>query len=403
VAVFVADDPAKHSATIRGRAVFPDRTRVVRVRYSDRERDRVERRIMRDERSLAKAGFTVVETDSFHFGTDRIDVFLVTRRTDHAAYFARRYGSLVKTHVVSREQTALRCVRAGPYEIAPDGLSLTVSWSDAGPKPERIDVTETADRVVIGIVERGGFEGTFGDTGGTAVVRLGAPLGTRAVYDAYDGGRMLQSGPSPGDPPCPVRPERTPLQSAMVEREQYGMNTDPGYVQWLLGQGRTFTEHEERWIESVRRVDFQSKINDYVHHWSEAWGGNTLVADYPAKPYLLVRLLRRREVHERRLKRLAEYPDQLRTQLSSVQRDWFYDLPQHIGDDAGLTDGFFDGYGRDGIYFVQAEGDESTQSVGVTVITPRTDAAEYLTRRYGPLVKVTVIGDRFECRGSYFG
>ena len=42
-----------------------------------------------------------------------------------------------------------------------------------------------------------------------------------------------------------------------------------------------------------------------------------------------------------RLKRLSKY--EVRTVRSTVQRDWFYELPQHIGDDAGLTDGFFDG------------------------------------------------------------
>ncbi len=239
------------------------------------------------------------------------------------------------------------------------------------------------------------------------MVKLAAPLGTRAVYDANDGSRMLQSGPAPGDPACPPLPPPprfpTPLESAIRERNDYGMNVDPVYVQSLLDRGRTFTEPEERWIRSYKRIADQDDIDEYFEHRREDWGGTSLIADYPAKPYVLVRLLRHQAFHEQRLKRLATDPDRLRTQLSTVQRDWFYTLPQHIGDDAGLTDGFFDGYGRAGFYVVVAQGHAETQSVDVTVITARTDAAEYFRRRFGSIVNVQVVGDRFECRASYLG
>jgi hypothetical protein len=39
--------------------------------------------------------------------------------------------------------------------------------------------------------------------------------------------------------------------------------------------------------------------------------------------------------------------------------------------------------------------------VELQVITPRPDAVAYFTNRYGPLVHVIVIGDRFECTASY--
>ena len=35
------------------------------------------------------------------------------------------------------------------------------------------------------------------------------------------------------------------------------------------------------------------------------------------------------------------------------------------------------------------------------MITTRPGAQEYFTRRYGELAKVTVIGDRYECRAGY--
>ena len=403
VAVFVADDPAKHRAAIKGLASFPRVTRVVRVHYSDRERVRVANRIFRDGRALRKAGFTVMVPD-YEPGTDRLDVPLVTRRTDHASYFAKRYGAVVKTYVLPTEA----CVRAAAYEIAPDGLSLTVTWQDGAAKPERIEVDEGPDRVVIGIVERASHGFSTGDPGGSAVVKLAAPLGTRAVYDASDGSRMLQSGPAPGDPECPPLPPpprfATPLESAIWERNGYGMNVDPAYVQSLLDRGRTFTRPEQRWIRSYKRVvDYRSDVDDYFEHRRADLGGTSVIGDYPATPYVLVRLLRHQAFHERRLKRLSTSPDRLRTKLSTVQRDWFYTLPQHIGDDAGLTDGFFDGYGRAGFYVVVVEGHEETQSVDVTVITARADAAEYFRRLYGPIVNVQVVGDRFECRASYHG
>ncbi len=63
----------------------------MKVRYSDRQRERVEHRIERDEEVLAKAGFEAVETDTGE-GTDRVDVSVVTKRKDAARYFKRRYG-----------------------------------------------------------------------------------------------------------------------------------------------------------------------------------------------------------------------------------------------------------------------------------------------------------------------
>ena len=212
VAVFVADDPAKHRAAIKRLAATPRFTRVVRVRYSERELRRVSDRIDRDQARLRRAGFTVDTADT-ESGTDRVDVALVTRRTDAAAYFKRRYGAMVRTIVIARGRTAEGCVNLERFEISPDGLTLKVGWSDAGPA-ERVEVTESSDRVVIGVVERFSLGAVgFGEEGSTGEIKLRAPLGGRAVYDANDGGRMLQVGPSPGDPPCPEpRTERTPLE-----------------------------------------------------------------------------------------------------------------------------------------------------------------------------------------------
>src|SRR5262249_48185576 len=62
VAVFLTDDSAKQRATIKRLATYPAVTRVVRIRYSDRQRERVQRRIERDYEKLGKIGFDAVET-----------------------------------------------------------------------------------------------------------------------------------------------------------------------------------------------------------------------------------------------------------------------------------------------------------------------------------------------------
>jgi hypothetical protein len=139
VAVFLTDDSPRQRATIKRLATFPAVTRVVRIRYSDRQRDRVQRRIADDYEVLEKAGFEAVEADA-DTGTDRVDVYLSSRRKDAARYFRRRYGPMVRTHVTPGT-TVPGCARASTYTIAPDGMSLNVSWSDA-PKAQRIEVTE---------------------------------------------------------------------------------------------------------------------------------------------------------------------------------------------------------------------------------------------------------------------
>ncbi len=198
-----------------------------------------------------------------------------------------------------------------------------------------------------------------------------------------------------------MRPERTPLEGLILEREQYAMNTDPAYVQSLLDAGRKFTPDEERWLEDYRRFNSTSEVNAYLQggHERKDWGGTTTVAHYPDPPYLIVRLLRNQAFHQRQIRRIAKVP--VRFETSTIQRDWFYTLPLYIGDDARPFDDFLDGYGRDGFYVAQAEGDEGAQTVDVYVITTRADADAYFKGRYGAIVRVHVIGDRFECRGGY--
>jgi hypothetical protein len=396
VAVYLKGDPARHRAVVRRLAFFPRSTRIVSVRYSDRDKTRIQRRIQREDRALARAGFEVVDASS-SWGKDRVRVDVVTKRKDAARYFSERYGPAVKVRVYERS-TVEGCARAATYVIAPDGKGLTVSWSDAPKRPLRVEVTELADRVAIGIVVGFSLYPGFGDPGGKTVVQLKAPLAERPVYDASDGRRLLQSGPAPGAPPCPVQPERTPLERLAAERAEQGMATDPALLASLVAADETYTPEEKAWREQVYAAEFDNGVHDYLHggRVSPDWGGTTLVARYPEPPYLLVRFIRRFTFHVRNVQKLAKVP--VRFERSTVQRDWFYTLPQYIGDDARANDGFLEDF-----YVARTDGDESTQTVDVHVITTRPLAAAeaYFKGRYGGIVRVHVIGDRVECRGGY--
>ncbi|MDA0183126.1 hypothetical protein OJ997_22645 [Solirubrobacter phytolaccae] len=396
MAVFVAGDPAAHRAAILRRASYPRHTRVVRVRYSYDAKDRIQKRIQDDDKALARAGFEVVGSDT-DWGLDRIDVEVITKRKDAVRYFARRYGSVVRARPRT-SKTFERCTTASGYEIAPDGMSVTVSWTDAPEKPVRVELTERGDRVAIGIVSAFSVYPGFGDSGGKAVVRLSAPLGDRPVIDAANGVRLVQTGPSPGAPPCPVRPVRTPLESLIRERAEQGMNADPAFVQTLIDAEQRYTPEEQRWRDEVQKVDFDRDVHDYVFGGRvyPDWGGTTLVARYPEPPYLIVRFIRRFAFHVRELEKLTDAP--IRFERSTVPRDWFDALAQYIGDDARAGDGYLEDF-----YVTQAEQGESEQVVHVYVITRRTqaEADAYFKGRYGGIVRVHIIGDRVECRGGY--
>jgi hypothetical protein len=301
---------------------------------------------------------------------------------------------------VYERSTVDGCARAGGFEIAPDGMSLSVSWSDAPKRPRRVEVTEYPDRVAVGIVVGYSLYPGFGDPGGTTVVRLKAPLAGRPVYDASNGARLVQRGPAPGAPPCPANPreDSTPLEQLAAEREQYGMNVDPAFLQTLIDADIRYTPEEQQWLDRYREIEGGGRAEDYLMggRVRRDWGGNTVVARYPDPPYMIVRLLRNFARHQREVLKLAELP--IRFERSTVQREWFYILPLYIGDDARANDGYLEDF-----YVAHTDGHESTQTVDVWVITtrPLAEAEAYFKGRYGGIVRVHVIGDRVECRGSY--
>jgi hypothetical protein len=147
-------DVATHLAALKHVARFPENLRAKRIRYSERDRDRVDRRIEADHRALLRAGFFVVST--LPEGALRIEIAVVTRRRDYQAFFAARYGPMVKVRFAGTHRTLLKCARAETYTVSPDGLTLTAHWGASGSAtPERIEPAESADRVELGVVGGG--------------------------------------------------------------------------------------------------------------------------------------------------------------------------------------------------------------------------------------------------------
>ena len=94
---------------------------------------------------------------SSSYDTDKgvAEIELVTKRTDTQAYFAKRYGKLVKPIVTGSETTVLECAPSTAFKIEPDGLSIRPRYeSGGGAEYERTEVAEFPDRVEIGVVER---------------------------------------------------------------------------------------------------------------------------------------------------------------------------------------------------------------------------------------------------------
>jgi hypothetical protein len=387
---------AQHLRALKRVARYPDNLRATRARFSNQDLERLAKRIWRDEKKLRAVGFIVSGTG---IGSNRVYVDLITKRFDAVVYFRKHYGSGVKVEVGATEEFVFVCSNAGSYEIAPDGMSLTVHWESGGSnKLERIEVTEFPDRVEIGVVEKVYTGANTADLRfEEAPAKLSAPLGDRAVIDAGTRKRMLQSGPSPGEPPCPVRAEPSELEQGIAERQGRGLPADAATVQRRLDRGSLYTNAELRWLNEVGTFDNDDKVEAYLRRHTADYSGYTILATYPAKPIIVYRFARNTGTHEAAIKRRSRHPKQIRTETVTFTAADVERLEETIENDAQAGDGFFDGYGDAGFRFAGASYDDRTAKVILRVRTPRTDATAYFAARYGPLVSVEVVGDRFEC------
>ncbi len=97
---------AKHLAAIKRRSEHPANVRVATVNFSLRDLEALQERIGQDAVAVqgffdgyGRAGFSYMGANVDR-ETGTIVVRLITTRTDHAAYFANRYGAQVRTEVI---------------------------------------------------------------------------------------------------------------------------------------------------------------------------------------------------------------------------------------------------------------------------------------------------------------
>jgi hypothetical protein len=394
--VRVTRDRAAHESNLQRLARFPDNLRTVQVRYSLRALRRVGNRIGDDYEALKHAGFELTQFGA-DIVTNTVGVSLITERTDAAAYFRDRYGP-VTVQVIATEPTFLDCEDAFYYEISGDGRGVTIHWDRAGGvTPERIDVTEHPDRVEVGVVDRvphGGTEDMAVHERGT--VRLAQPLGERPVVDMADGRRLLQHGPGPGEPPCPVTGPLRRLENAIAARREHGLPHGRAYVRRMLRRKDPYTKAEHAYLRIRETLEIAVPVFRYEDRHADEFGGTSIEDHYPAKPVLVERFTGHLRRHTRNLRRLMKYPELLRVVRARWTERELAALAGRILDDADGGDGFVGGFGDAGFYVEHAYADP-TRTVAL-VRTPRTDAARYFRSHYGPAVKVLVIGRRYECR-----
>jgi hypothetical protein len=194
-----------------------------------------------------------------------------------------------------------------------------------------------------------------------------------------------------------VPPEPTRLEETIRDRQQRGLSADPAYVQRLLDTGRLWTRAEERWLLEVGTADNDDKVEAYLRRHSDDYSGNTVLAAYPAKPIVVYRFARNTAKHEAAIKRRSRHPKQIRTETVPFTSADIERLKDTLEADATAGDGFYDGYGDAGFAFAGVHYDDRAAKLILRVRTPRTDAAAYFAARYGPLIAVNVVGDRFEC------
>ena len=387
-------DVAKHLAAIRKLARFPRNLRAERVKHSDRELERIADRLWKDSKALAAEGFHLTGTG--HAADGYLHVDLITKRTDFKAYFAKRYGDAVKIEVGATELYSFQCTASDSYRVAEDGLSLTVTYSTGGGNEfARMEVTELADRVEVGVVEKV-YNGPNTDDLRVMshVAALSAPLADRPVVDAYNRQPLQQVGSRPGQPPCPPKPaEPTPLEQAIAQREAYGMRADRGYVR-SLGRRSPYTKAEARWVSLLNDIDAgdEEKLDfDLWKRYPKTYAGSVFVTRYPKPPLVIYRFTKRARSHLAAIRKKSEHPKNVRVATATVTRSALEKLQEKIRAALDQRQAF------DGFSVTEVHQDRATESVLVRVITARTDAQAYFAARFGPPVRTEVVGDRVEC------
>lgn len=179
-------DRAEHTRALRRVARYPRLLRTRTVPVSERALGRLTDRI--DSGAAERDGLVPV---SWGPDIDRsvVEIELITKRTDHLAYFRERYGPHVATRVIATELYSPACTALYDYRAGPEPAQLTIGWeAGGGAKLDHVQVAESDDRVVLGVVVQApNGPRTAELRREEAAVTLSRPLGDRTVVDATTG------------------------------------------------------------------------------------------------------------------------------------------------------------------------------------------------------------------------
>ena len=401
-------DVREHLAALRRVARFPRHLRAKRVPFSERELQRIVARIHRDEQALRRAGFREPFVELVSSVAGRVEISVTTRRDDYRAYFAARYGPAVKVLPRIRATTVYECARTRSFSLSADGRRLTLRWTTNDfVKEDRVELVEFADRVVVGAVQRRPStpEPARDPVDNAISVELAAPLGQRHVIDAGSLRRVRQEGPGPGEPACPPVHEPSLFDQFTRENEKWGLPADPASVQRRVDAGGTIPPDQERWLGQLTAVKPSPNpaISHYLLVHSDEYAGELLVGAFPAPRRIIYRFSGHAAEHEAALKRLVQRPELVSIETVPYTLRQLQAIEDQLFRDAVANDRFYDGHGRAGFYFRLADTQDDDGVVELQVVGTRADAVPYFAAHYGPLVHVTVVGDRYECADSYRG
>lgn len=176
----------------------------------------------------------------------------------------------------------------------------------------------------------------------------------------------------------------------MAARAQFGFRADKAYVRMLIR--KDMWESDVGWIPVTPREDAYLRLRDrlrlgarayrYLRRHRDLSGGISIEDDWPRGPYMLVRLTRDRKRHTIALRRLARFPDNLRTTSVALSYRQLRRLQDRISFEAHTADGF---------HVVGTATDVHRNEVWIELITARTDHRAYFAERYGPHVRTKVI------------
>lgn len=173
-------------------------------------------------------------------------------------------------------------------------------------------------------------------------------------------------------------------------RKAMGFRADEAYIRklvrrglWHYGHWMPVSPREKAYLRFRDRLDLGDAARRYLREHKDLDGGTSIQDDWPRDPYLLQRLTRDRAKHTAALKRLARFPDNLRTRSVSLSYGQLERIERAIhrrGRDA-------DGFRLAGSWI-----DLRRTLVHIQLITKRADHRAYFRERYGPHVRTYVVG-----------